>query len=171
MPEQRHAEWLDVVNKYDKVIGRALRSDVHRRALYHRSTHILLFDSKQRVFVQLRSASKDTNPGLWDSSAAGHVDAGERYAACAARELREELGVAVQEQELLETDRFAPNPSSGYEFMRVYRCVSDAPITLEINEVADGRWVSPTELDHWLKKHPEQFTDTFATIWHNNRSR
>lgn len=159
------AEWLDIVNKHDQVIGRGLRPDVHRRAQYHRSTHVLLYDSRQRLFLQLRSKTKDTNPGLWDTSAAGHVDAGESYLNCAARELYEELGVLLPASELVELMRLAPEAANGYEFVRVYAAISDAPITLEPNEIEDGKWVSETELDQWLAQKPEQFTETFATIW------
>jgi predicted NUDIX family NTP pyrophosphohydrolase len=45
--------------------------------------------------VHKRSLSKDINAGLWDTSAAGHVDAGEMYDVCAHRETIEELGVCV----------------------------------------------------------------------------
>jgi isopentenyldiphosphate isomerase len=59
----------------------------------HRAVHILVFDESGRLFLQKRSLHKDLNPGLWDTSAADHVDAHEDYASGAARELREELGI------------------------------------------------------------------------------
>jgi len=158
-------EMLDVVNDLDEVVGQATRSLVHRDNLLHRSTHILLFDSSERVFMQLRARTKDTNPGLWDSSAAGHVDAGESYPACAVRELTEELGVVVQQGDLRELGRFAPTVHNGFEFVRIYMAVSDAPITLQFEEVEDGKWLDQAELDQWLKSAPEAFASTFATIW------
>ena len=38
------------------------------------------------MFVQQRSQRKDRQPGLWDSSASGHVERGEDYDAAAVRE-------------------------------------------------------------------------------------
>ncbi len=158
-------EMLDVVNEQDEVIGQATRSRVHSDNLRHRATHILLFNSAEQVFMQLRSKIKDTNPGLWDTSAAGHVDAGETYLNCAVRELHEELGVAVSANDLHEIGRIPPSSENGFEFVRVYRAVSDAPITLCLDEVEDGKWVSESALDAWLKSDQSAFAMTFSSIW------
>ena len=93
MAQQRALEIFDVVNDRDEVIGSAPRNEVHRLGLMHRATHVLVFNSRGELFLQKRSQKKDRQPGLWDSSASGHVDKGETYDACAARELKEELGL------------------------------------------------------------------------------
>ena len=87
---------FDVVNERDEVIGQATRPEVHRRGLMHRATHVLVFNSRGQVFLQKRSLKKDRQPGLWDSSASGHLDCGEDYDACAVRELREEIGLELR---------------------------------------------------------------------------
>jgi len=160
-------EMLDIVNEADEVVGQASRADVHRRQLKHRATHIILTNSANQIFLQLRSKTKDTNPGLWDTSAAGHVDAGEGYKACAVRELEEELGVVVPAEHLVEIGRLPPTAQNGYEFVRIYTSVSDDPITLEAGEIDDGKWVSKSELEQWLCHSPDAFASTFATIWQN----
>ena len=88
-------EIFDVVNERDEVIGRAPRSEVHARGLRHRATHVLVFNPRGEVFLQKRSIMKDRQPGMWDSSASGHLNSGEGYDACAVREVREELGVTL----------------------------------------------------------------------------
>jgi hypothetical protein len=50
--------------------------------------------------LQKRSPWKDRHPLLWDSSAAGHVEANEDYDEAAARELMEELGVSPRLERL-----------------------------------------------------------------------
>ena len=80
-------EWLDIVDENDTVVGKAPRDQIHRENHRHRSAHIVLFNSQGQVFVQLRSMNKDNSAGLWDTSAAGHVDSGESYEQCAVREL------------------------------------------------------------------------------------
>src|SRR5678815_1541150 len=86
-------EYFDVVNERDEPINRALRADVHAHGWRHRAVHVLVFDQHGRVFLQKRSMTKDTSPGLWDSSCSGHLDAGEDYDAAAVRELAEEIGI------------------------------------------------------------------------------
>ncbi len=164
-------EMLDIVNDADQVVGQATRSDAHRKRLMHRATHIMLTNSAHQIFMQLRSKTKDTNPGLWDTSAAGHVDAGESYEACAVRELEEELGVVVTVDRLIEIGRLPPTPINGFEFVRIYTVSSDDPITLEASEIDDGKWVTHAELEHWLCKSPEAFASSFTTIWHNIRNK
>lgn len=84
-----------MVNEQDAVIGRRPRSEVHRLDLRHRAVHVLLFNSRGELFLQQRSLSKDNWPGVWDSSASGHLDSGEDYDPCVLRELQEELGVTL----------------------------------------------------------------------------
>src|ERR1700716_2411541 len=88
-------EIFDVVNERDEVIGRQTRSEVHQLGLKHRAVHVLVFNSRGQVFLQKRSMKKDRQPGLWDSSASGHVECGEDSDACALRELREEIGLQL----------------------------------------------------------------------------
>ena len=85
-------EIFDVVNDRDEVINQLPRSQVHREELKHRAVHVLVFHNDGRLFLQKRSMSKDSEPGKWDSSAAGHLDSGESYDEAAQREL---LGAVV----------------------------------------------------------------------------
>ena len=54
------------------------RAAVHRDRDWHRSVHVWVVDRDAsaavwRVLLQLRAADKDTFPGMWDISAAGHI--------------------------------------------------------------------------------------------------
>ncbi|MGH8543009.1 MAG: NUDIX domain-containing protein [Gammaproteobacteria bacterium] len=87
----------------------------------------MVFDSKQRLFLQKRSWIKQCLPGLWDSSAAGHLCTGETYERCAHRELCEELGVRkdVPLTRLLDLQACV---DTGWEFVRVFRCEDEGPL-------------------------------------------
>src|SRR5437016_1786315 len=89
-------EIFDVVNERDEVICQKTRREVHRLGHKHRAVHVLVFNSRGEIFLQKRSTSKDTHPGVWDSSSSGHLDCGEDYDACAIRELREEVGLLIE---------------------------------------------------------------------------
>ena len=159
------SEWLDIVDDTDTVIGRATRDEIHEKNLMHRSSHVVLFNSAGEVFVQLRSLLKDNSAGLWDTSAAGHVDSGESYLHCAVRELEEELGVSVKEADLSYVDCMVPESRNGFEFAQIYTICSDQQLTLQEEEIDDGRWMTPDALDAWIEKDAAVFTDTFLTIW------
>lgn len=158
-------EWLDIVDELDRVVGKDTRARVHAGGLIHRSSHVLLTNSHGQVFVQLRSMSKDTNPGLWDTSAAGHVDSGETYLQCAVRELHEELGIVAQAQDFKQIGKLEPTHDNGHEFTHIYAVCADGPVVLEADEIDDGRWLLPSELDGWLLQDGEHFTDVFKIIW------
>lgn len=157
-------ELLDVVDADDIVIGTATRSEVHRRGVRHRAVHILVYNSAGHVYVQRRSWTKDCSPGLWDTSAAGHVDHGETYAQAAQRELVEELGVASAEP-LQALFALRAAPATGNEFVRVYRAFTHTPLIPDPLEIIDGRWLEPAALGHWLAREPDAFTRTFHVIW------
>ena len=82
-----------MVDAQDRVIGSESRDLVHVNNLRHRAIHVLIFNQRGELFIQKRSIWKDTHPGKWDSSTAGHVDARESYEESARRELREEIGI------------------------------------------------------------------------------
>lgn len=157
-------EIFDVVNERDEVVGQAPRSEVHRRKLWHRAVHVLVFNARGDIFLQKRSMLKDTAAGLWDSSSSGHVDSGEDYDACAVRELREEIGLSVaQTPERL----FKINPSeeTGWEFCWVCRCASEGPFVLHPQEIETGAWFAAEFVTKWLAERPQEFASAFRLIW------
>ena len=157
-------ELLDVVDDSDSVIGQASRVEVHQRNLKHRAVHILVFNNSGKIFLQKRSSSKDRYPGVWDSSASGHLDAGEKYDVAAIRELKEELGFSPKTP-LKPLFKLEASDATGQEFVWVYRCDSDGPFNLNKEEIEKGEWFSPAELDKWLEKRPQDFAPSFPIIW------
>ncbi len=162
-------EIFDVVNERDEVIDRQPRGEVHRLGLKHRATHVLVFNARGEVFLQKRSMQKDRQPGLWDSSASGHLNSGEDYDACAVRELREEIGLAVA-QPLERLFKIAAGEETDQEFVWVYRCQSDGPFALNAEEIERGGWFAPAEVTRWMAERPQDFAGALLLIW-KKRSR
>ena len=73
----------------------ATKRQAHEKGLWHTSAHIWIYNSEGDIMLQKRSASKDTFPGLWDISVAGHISAGETPLQGALREINEEIGLDV----------------------------------------------------------------------------
>jgi len=161
-------ELLDVVDENDSIVEVKTRGEIHARGLMHRAVHVLVFNNRGDLFLQKRSMNKDENPGLWDSSAAGHVDSGEDYLQCALRELTEELGIVV-EGALQALFKLAASASSGYEHSVIYRYYFDGPLILQKDEIDEGRWVSPGEMDQRLESRDPGMTEILHLIWKEYR--
>lgn len=156
------AERFPVVDKEDRVLGDAPRSEVHGNNLRHRAVHILIFNEKGELFLQKRSRSKDRHPLLWDSSAAGHVDAGEDYDTAAERELREELGVTA---ELSRIAKLSASERTGEEFIWIYRGQHDGPFQLSRAEIEFGDFFPLDVVARWIEARPRDFAPGFVECW------
>jgi len=157
-------EIFDVVNERDEVVGQSPRREVHARGLWHRAVHVLVFNARDEVFLQKRSAKKDIAAGKWDSSASGHLDTGEVYDVCAVREVREEIGLHLTQppQRLFKIDAC---PETGWEFCWIYRCESEGPFVLHPDEIETGAWFAPGAVTKWVHEQPEDFASCFVLLW------
>ena len=149
-------EYIDLVDREGKPLGRrALKSEAHLNGWYHNTIHVWLYDRFGSVLLAQRSASKLIFPGLWDVSAAGHVDSGEEIIHAAIREVDEELGLRL-EQEILHFVGVFKHESEydngrirDYEFHHAYI----APLKVELNELR----LQPGEVDAVKLVQPEKF--------------
>jgi isopentenyl-diphosphate Delta-isomerase len=155
-------EIYDVVDKMDKVIGRTTRREIHQKNLLHRSTHILVFNHQNELFLQKRSMAKNENPGLWDTSSAGHVDSGETYDDCAHRELWEELGIKAILKPL---EKIKACQKTYHEHVQIYTCRTNAAIKINLDEISEGRYFDLEFIKSEIKKNPEKFTSSFKLIF------
>ena len=162
-------EIFDVVNARDEVVGQQTRSEVHRLGLMHRAVHVLVFNARGQIFLQKRSLNKDRQPGLWDSSASGHLDCGEDYDACALRELREEISLQLSAA----PQRLFKLPASletDQEHVWVYRCEAEGPFTLHPDEIECGDWFAPDRVTRWMAERPQDFASALLLIWNRLNS-
>lgn len=157
-------EVFDVVNERDEVIGRQPRREVHRLGLMHRAVHALVFNAAGQVFLQKRSMTKDRQPGLWDSSASGHVDSGEDYDACVVRELGEEIGLELRTAPR-RLFKLAASTETDQEHVWVYRCEAEGPFRLHPEELERGDWYAPAEVTRWMAERPQDFAGALLVIW------
>lgn len=166
---QNLEEFFDVVDGQDRVTGRARRREVHAAGLRHRAVHVLLRNRAGEFFLQRRSELKDSAPGCWDSSCSGHVDSGENYRPAAARECGEELGLA-KPPEFWPVVKLPAGPETGQEFVWVYEGRAEGPFTLHPEEIQDGRWWRPEDLEREIAARPERFSRCFRAVWAARRN-
>ena len=159
---RRETELFPVVDENDRVLYHAPRAKVHGDNLRHRAVHILIFNEKGEVFLQKRSRWKDRHPWLWDSSAAGHVEAGEDYDQTAARELREELGITLP---LRRITTLAASDRTGQEFIWLYCGEYSGEFTLNREEIDSGRFFPPSVVTKWVQNRRDDFAPAFTGCW------
>lgn len=155
-------EVFDVVDEEDRVIGSDTRSSVHVNNLRHRAVHMLVFNTAGEIFLQKRSIWKDRNPGLWDSSAAGHVDSGETYQQTAERELQEELGIQAPLEQI---GRLSCSEATGWEFIEIFRTVHEGPFTFPPMEIETGAFFALSQVREWVRRSPEDFSPVFLSAF------
>ena len=166
------SELLDIVDAKDQVTGVATRGEVHAHGLRHRSVHVLVFNSEGSVLLQKRSKHKDQFAGMWDSSCAGHVEAGQSYLETAPRELQEELGFTPAEP-LKFLFKMQPTPDNGHEFAMIYAIEHEGPFTAAPDEIDELRWFSCAQIDEWINNpavsDSPELTGGFIEIWRRFR--
>ena len=132
----------------------AERSLVHHDGLLHRTAHVWItreMDGRTQVLLQKRSMNKDSFPGQFDTSSAGHIPAGSEPRESALRELYEELGISAGPEDL----EFAGNIRIRYDLsfhdapfrdnevvfiFHLRRNVDIADMKLQKDEVDEVRW-------------------------------
>jgi len=158
-------EYFDTVDEEGQIIGQASRAACHNDpSLIHRAVHVLVVDSQDRIFLQKRSPQKDIQPGKWDTSVGGHLNAGETYDQAARRELEEELGVSGVIPRYLYSYRWRTSVESEYvcTYIVVWKEPDrgrpgedtrgldgpglDSPFTLQQEEITEGRFWSFREI-------------------------
>ena len=163
-------EYFDIVDENGWPTGGIVsRNEAHRLGIPHRTSHVWIVRPSAKgheILLQKRSEQKDSFPGLYDTSSAGHIPAGEEPLPSALRELREELGIEAQPEQL----RFAGTFHIQYEkefHGRLFRdnehanvYVFDGPVgelKLQESEVSEVRWFDLEEVWEETGRTRERF--------------
>lgn len=157
---------LDVGSVWDKEVfdivdeagmptgGYVERSHAHAEGIRHRTANVWVYrvnEGKVQVLLQRRALIKESFPGCYDTSSAGHIPAGSEPLESAIRELEEELGVRAGEDQLV----YAGMYKGGFEkefrgkmfrenevvFVYCYtEPVKEEDLVLQVEEVDSVKW-------------------------------
>ena len=126
------------------------RDQIHADGEWHRTAHVWVMNSREELLLQKRAATKESHPGLWDVSCAGHIAAGDTSRLAAVRELREELGLDIRPKTLhflfTSPSFFVLNDGAfiDRELIDVYLLKKDADLqrlVLQPEEVESVKWM------------------------------
>lgn len=139
-------EFFPIVHPSGLVIGRSRREYCHSGAKpLHPVIHIHIIDRFSRIYLQKRAATKDIQPGKWDTSVGGHVSYGESIIEAVYREAYEELHFTEFNPIYLETYEF--ESSVEKEMVNVFAVVGSYDLHPDKEEVDEGRWWSVEDID------------------------
>lgn len=154
-------ELLDIVDENGIPTGAVVsREKAHAQGIRHRTSHVWLArkrEGKLEILLQKRCETKDSWPGCYDISSAGHIPAGVDFIPSALRELREELGVEATPEELIfcgnrhicADGNFHGQPFHDRQYSRVFALWRDQnEFRLQKEEIDSVCWM---ELDACLE--------------------
>ena len=148
-------EYLDVCDAQGMPTGAVVeRGYAHREGIRHRTAHVWILrrcEGRTEILLQKRSQSKDSFPGLYDTSSAGHIPAGMDFVPSALREMEEELGVRARAEDLQEIGFFRIQYEKLFhgslfcdnEYSRVFlyrEPLEISALRLQESEVEEVRW-------------------------------
>lgn len=148
-------EILDIVDEDGNPTGKTVDREIaHQQGILHRTSHVWLLRQKEnqiQILLQKRSHQKDSYPGCYDISSAGHIPTGSDFSTSAIRELKEELGYDAKEEELIDCgvrhfefqDIFHGKLFHDHQVSRIYVLWVDQEsddFVLQTEEVSEVKW-------------------------------
>ena len=161
-------EELILVDELDREIGCMSKSACHAdNGVLHRAFSIFVFNSNNELLLQKRSHEKPLWPNYWSNTCCSHPRRGEAMEIAVTRRLAQELGFECPLEYLYKFKYHARygNVGSEHEYCWVYHGRYDGPTDVNLNEIADWRFVGVAALEAELESNPEQFTPWFKMEW------
>lgn len=169
-------EYVDIFDENNNPTGETKeKNKAHEDGNFHRTAHVWIINDKNELLLQKRSSMKKTHPNCWDISGAGHIRSGEQVLSGAVRELKEELGVTIEEKELnfIDVIKSTKNPKN-MEFAYVFLIKQNKDINEYVFEdlkVSEVKYVHFEKLEQMVKDkaeglliHNEEYRKLFAYI-------
>lgn len=179
-----------LVDELDKSLGDATKRDCHivnsdGHVLLHRAFSVFLFNGKNELLLQKRSANKITFPNHYTNTCCSHPlfeipEETEEHEAigirrAARRRLNYELGIPLSElllSDFLYLTRIhyhAVNGTWGEHEIDYVLFIQKNNITLDPNpdEISETRWVSKSEINNFVKNIDSPLSPWFKLILKN----
>jgi isopentenyl-diphosphate Delta-isomerase len=153
---------IDSVNESDIPIGTVPRKDVFKRRANFRVAHVLVFNSAGELLIQQLALTRSRHAGLWGSSVAAYLHAGETYEQAARRRLREELG--IMETVLEYVGKTTMTDEGSRKFIGVFRTIADGRFPYDTRHIEHLQFLPVSEIRSIAGSSGKSFTQTFLQV-------
>lgn len=139
-------EKWDLYDQYrTKLEKQATRGDDLEIGEYHLVVHACIFNSKGELLIQQRQPFKESWQNMWDLTCGGSAIAGDTSQQAMRRELKEELGIDYDFQQLRPI--FTINFPRGFDDYYVIKMDVDLEkVVLQPEEVKAVKWATKEEV-------------------------
>ncbi len=160
-------EYVILVNEKDEPLGQMEKMEAHEKAILHRAFSVFVFNDNNELLLQQRAAHKYHSPMLWANTCCSHQRMGEDNIEAGKRRLQEEMGFVCELKEAFSFIYKAPfdNGLTEHELDHVMiGHYNDSP-AINLEEVADYKWLALEDVKADIEKNPDDYTAWFKIIF------
>ncbi len=152
-------ELIQIVDKNGNFTGQIMdKEEAHDKNLLHNEVAAFVINDKGQVLLQKRSANKRFNPNKW-ALCAGHVDAYESLENAILREIKEEIGIDINPNELVpfgEREFTIRNSNSHITyFYYVKSNLNEEDFIIQKEELSEVKWFDIDQVIEMIKSKDE----------------
>jgi 16S rRNA (adenine1518-N6/adenine1519-N6)-dimethyltransferase len=139
---------------------------LHKYNQPHRAVHVFI-ETYGGGFILQKKGPKSENANMWSSAASGHVEGYETYEEAAIREVKEELGLVVDESEFERVCKVYPCEETANEFVVLFSYLMDMDkesIDPNPEEIAGVRRLPLKELLLSVDSHRDTYSPAFVML-------
>ncbi len=176
-------EYFDVLDENGNRTGEIkLRADVHKDGDWHKVVHIWIINQNNEILLQRRCPTKDSLPNMLDMACAGHLTTEDDSITAALRELKEELNLDINPNQLnfIKTfknrlrysDTFINNEFADMYILKTNKKISE--MKFQESEISEIMFIDFNKFKEMVNKkqsdlimYTEEFKLLFDFIEHN----
>lgn len=146
------------VDENDNIIGSRPREEFYTGEHIHRSTYLILLNSKNEIIIQKRASTKKWYPDLYTFAVARTVQKGETYEESMEKGLKKKIGIFTPLKFLF---KLFFQEKSDRAFRAVFIGKIDKEIKSNKKDITEVKWINIDEIKEDIKKHPEKYAPPF----------
>ena len=153
-------ELIKIVDENGEFTGTIMeREKAHELNLLHWEVGVFVINEKMQALLQRRSKNKKIDPNVW-SICGGHVNADEEPEMTAIRELREEIGLRILNNDLhIFGDNEVKIRESNSHIVKFYYVIcnkKEEEFTIQKEELSEIRWLDIDKIIEMIKANDKE---------------